>query len=83
MIESPYIKDINSSRRVIYLEEKPFSNKYHQLILSKEQFKQISLLLWNMYPQHPETMIDGTPARTIEMSDEEIKLPSEINSYKE
>ena len=60
------------------MELEPFSNKYSQVQLTREQFKQISLFLGGLYPEAPNFIIDGHKARILTLRDETIKLPDHI-----
>ena len=73
--------ELFSQRCLVFLETEPQSNKYNQVILSKEQFKKVSDAIISTFvsEEHPELeeveLIDGMEIVNIELSDEEYELP--------
>jgi hypothetical protein len=66
--------DLYETRLILLLETYPQSNKYNRVVLSKEEFKNISLQLG-------KTVYDGDiQSVNIELYDVEYELPESIRS---
>jgi hypothetical protein len=80
MIKSE-ISELFSQRCLVFMETEPQSNKYNQVILSKEQFKKVSYAIISTFDpeEHPELeeveLRDGMEIVNIELSEEEYTLP--------
>lgn len=69
---------LNTVRMVVLMEEEPFSNKYNQVIVDKEQYKALSAFLYDLVAVKREDHECGNPkcdGRSFEVSDESITLP--------
>lgn len=82
-MESPYLSSIKNCRVVVLLEAEPLSNKYHQFVLKKEDFKKLSDMMYKFYPEDPNVIIDGAVARVIELEDQVVILNPEVKSFRE
>jgi len=73
--------ELFSQRCLVFMETEPQSNKYNQVILSKEQFKKVSDAIISTFDpeEHPELenaeLVPGMEILNIELSEEEYILP--------
>lgn len=70
------LRQLNNMRMLIFLETKPQSNKYNQILLTKQQFKEVSDALGKIFEVKGHSLQDGEiRVVDIEISDDETLLP--------
>lgn len=52
-IKSPFLNEMEKTRMILMLESEPLSDMFRQIMLTPEQFRAISDLLFHMMPKHP------------------------------
>ncbi len=78
MNEISIYKDLNVVRMFIYMETESFSNKYHQILFTPEQYKKLSLYMYQEIMNNHDTSKCGHPGcdgKSFEVGDEIITLP--------
>ena len=78
-IESPYDHELTITRLVILLEDNPLGNKYHQIMLTPEQFRQFSDLIWSFMPGKA----DGRKTIQVVGGRSLIELPDDMQDFYE
>lgn len=77
MVPSPFQQDFNHCRMILLFEAEPYSNHYHQVAFTKEQFNRMSLALRAI-------MANGVTENDIflrMMHETCVYLPSEIQEH--
>lgn len=76
-IESPYQNEIRTTKLIILVEEAPFTNKYLQIELSRDNFKKVSDAIWSTL----DKTIDGKVGNMKLREDPTIELPDDIRVF--
>lgn len=72
-IPSPWTKEFGVHRVILLIEEKPFTNKYHQVALTMAEFQAMVNLLYSILPT-------AGPGMRFKMTGKDIILPDDITS---
>lgn len=81
MIESPYKEEFNNMRVAVMLEEKPLSGEFFQIMLTQEQFKKFTDLMFSFWPKE---ILNGIEGARIPMEDEvTAKMENVVNWYEQ
>lgn len=76
-VSSNYYEELYITRLVILLEHDPFGNKYHQIMLTPEQFNQFSSLIWSFMPEKA----NGKKTIQVVGGRELISLPDDMQEF--
>lgn len=71
-------RELTENRLILLLEQEPLTNKYNQLVLNEEQFKQVSNLISSFFTKVGEQ--NKIETILIKLYEENIELPEGLTS---